>query len=100
MVSCPCFLSQQGCKNCNCLNCGNCFGKQEQSTSKTGQQVNREEQFIQENRVNSLDLISQRSIDLTASSPWCESETLLFEVMLEKLGDQVNSNDVSFNGDL
>lgn len=101
-VSCPCFLSQQGCKNCNCLNCGNYFGKQEQSTSKTELQENgkkrrnREEQFVQKNRVNSLDLISQSSIDLTASTSWCESETLLFEVMLDKLGDQVNNNDVSY----
>lgn len=101
-VSCPCFLSQQGCKNCNCLNCGNYFGKQEQSTSKTELQENgkkrqnREEQFVQKNRVNSLELISQSSIDLTASTSWCESETLLFEVMLDKLGDQVNNNDVSY----
>lgn len=81
-VSCPCFLSRQGCKNCNCLNCGNYFEKQEKSTSKSElnggkMQRKREEQFVQRNRMNSLDLISQTQANLTATTSWSEIETLV-----------------------
>ena len=46
--------------------------------------------------MNSLDLISQTQANLTATTSWSELETLLFEVMLDKVGDKVNSNDVTY----
>ena len=100
-ISCPCFLSQQGCKNCNCLNCGNYFGKQEKLTSKSelnaGKlQQKRREWFVQRNRINSLDLISHTQANLTATTSWSELETILFEVIFDKVGDTINSNDVTY----
>lgn len=46
--------------------------------------------------MNSLDLISQTQANLTATASWSEIETLLFEVMLDKVGDKINSDDVTY----
>lgn len=56
----------------------------------------REEQFVQRKRMNSLDLISQTQANLTATTSWSELETLLFDVMVDKVGDKVNGNDVTY----
>lgn len=46
--------------------------------------------------MNSLDLISQTQANFAATTSWSEIETLLFEVMLDKVGDKINSDDVTY----
>lgn len=83
-VSCPCFLAQQGCNNCKCFNCGNRYGKQDNSKkedSNAKRKRKREEHFVQRNSVSSLHLITERNVDITKTS-WSELETFLFETLI------------------
>ena len=79
-------MAKQGCYNCNCYNCGNYYGKQDNSEHKQDSKVKshrkREKQFIPKSKVNSLDLIAERNVEVAKNTSWSEFETLLFEVML------------------
>ena len=101
-VSCPCFLAQQGCNNCKCFNCGNRYGKQDNSKkqdSSVKRKRKREEHFVQRNSVSSLHLITERNVDITKTS-WSEFETFLFETLIStvkrKADGDVLSSDKSY----
>ncbi|KAJ7380636.1 hypothetical protein OS493_007001 [Desmophyllum pertusum] len=101
-VSCPCFLAQQGCNNCKCCNCGNYYGKQDNSQKLDSDikiQRKRDKHFVQSNSVNSLQLITERNVEVAKTS-WSELETLLFESMINTVRNKSDgdllSSDVAY----